>query len=146
MAEYIYLIRCNEFVKIGISSDIEYRLSNLQVGNPYQLQLLHKIECEKASLVEGLLHSRFSRSYERGEWFIMTDEDVEEAVKMCSVFQDGSNAFGDMFVGEILRSAVSYCLEAGINVEWHRDGGTLFMRVDGMNYDPEQKRLVLVEK
>ena len=35
--QYLYIIKCNEFHKIGIANDVEARLAQLSTGNPYQL-------------------------------------------------------------------------------------------------------------
>lgn len=59
-------------IKIGRSSNIPRRLSELSVANPKPLKLLHSFECvsEKAAKhVENTLHKTFSWSKTRGEWF-----------------------------------------------------------------------------
>jgi hypothetical protein len=145
MAEYLYLVRCNDLVKIGITNDVEYRLRTMQTGNPYPLELILQFEYKSAMLVERVLHSKFSKFRVRGEWFRFTDDELETVVKTCLAFEDGSASFGEGFAMEVLRSAVSYCLQAGINVEWNREGDILYMTVEGVNYDPEKESLVITE-
>ena len=57
-------------VKIGKTKDLPSRLKQLQTANGHQLVVLGVISGEK----ERVLHSLFSSSRIRGEWFTMSDE------------------------------------------------------------------------
>jgi hypothetical protein len=144
--EYVYFIRCNEFTKIGITNDIDYRLRSLQTGNPYPLELLCKFEYANALPIEGILHKRFSGRRVQGEWFKLSDTDLSDAFKICGAFDESGMVFGPTWEGELLRSAVSYCFQAGIKVDWEWENGNLIMRVEGVNYDPDNRCLVLVDR
>jgi len=73
----VYFIRCGnketDPVKIGRTSNLDLRLKELQVGNPYTLKLLFKLNCEsseQAKALERFLHKQMHRGYHlRGEWF-----------------------------------------------------------------------------
>ena len=72
----VYFIYCsvdkNSPVKIGMTSDIESRLSALQTGNPYQLFCKAFIPChdkDQACKLEAFLHNRLKKSRMIGEWF-----------------------------------------------------------------------------
>jgi hypothetical protein len=73
----VYFIRCgskeSDPVKIGRTSNLEMRIKELQVGNPYELDLLFKLDCEsneQAKMLERFLHRQMYRMYHlRGEWF-----------------------------------------------------------------------------
>ncbi|QDP52103.1 MAG: hypothetical protein Unbinned706contig1000_47 [Prokaryotic dsDNA virus sp.] len=72
----VYFIYCgdqqNSPVKIGVTSDIDNRISNLQTGNPYVLVCKALIPCsdkEQAYKLESYLHNRFKKKRMNGEWF-----------------------------------------------------------------------------
>ena len=67
--QFIYLIQCGEYVKIGIATDPHKRIQELQIGNPQTLRLLHVLLSLDAAADERLLHSRLSDYYVRGEWY-----------------------------------------------------------------------------
>lgn len=72
---YVYFIKCcnaDGFVKVGVSSDIESRISSLSTGNPYRLELVNSITCiskERAYFVEHVIHNWLSSRRISGEWF-----------------------------------------------------------------------------
>lgn len=78
----VYFIRCEGFVKIGISSDPEQRLKNIQrSGNGTLAPKL--IDLTTAEIVvttpgsfstESQLHKKFAHLREVGEWFRIDDE------------------------------------------------------------------------
>lgn len=69
----IYFIRSyNQFIKIGYSSDPDYRKKCLQTGSPIKLHLQATMQgCFKT---ETGLHEMFSHLRTNGEWFKYTDE------------------------------------------------------------------------
>jgi hypothetical protein len=62
-----YLIRCGDFVKIGITSDIEGRLRALESCNPHTLTVIALLRGGRA--LERALHKRFAEQRHRDEWF-----------------------------------------------------------------------------
>lgn len=63
----IYFIRCEDFVKIGLAKDENKRLADMQVGNPFPLDLLFT---EPGGFKhEAALHRRFAEYRSAGEWF-----------------------------------------------------------------------------
>lgn len=72
----IYIAKCQEFYKIGhTTGDAEHRLSALQTGNPFRVELIGTIPGTVSQ--ERNLHGRFAHKRERGEWFRLTQEDVD---------------------------------------------------------------------
>ena len=67
----VYVINAvgTDFYKIGMSRDAENRLKDLQVGSPYDLRVIAKIETDKAVVVERKIHSTLHNMRVRGEWF-----------------------------------------------------------------------------
>lgn len=82
--ETVYLIKCREFYKIGITTgDVWSRYEALQTGNPYRLELVDCYEFPNAALVEKTLHRMFANSRELGEWFKLTEDGVRRVRKAC---------------------------------------------------------------
>lgn len=74
----VYFIGCATGpIKIGHGRNVEYRLSNLQMGNPNQLTLLTWFPCDNAAQLEAELHERFAAHRLRGEWFAPAPELLE---------------------------------------------------------------------
>lgn len=66
----IYFIKNEDYVKIGYTSDIHNRLSQLQVSSPTKLKLLGLIEGSTED--EQFHHEKFKHLHSSGEWFIHT--------------------------------------------------------------------------
>lgn len=74
---FIYFIQCNGPdgpIKIGKAKFIDKRLSELQIGCPYDLALIGHVLVDDADLEERRLHGCFARHKIRGEWFRCCDE------------------------------------------------------------------------
>ena len=58
-------------VKIGVTNNIKKRMSTMQTGNPYPLNLWYsfKIDSSLAFDIEKKLHDKFRWSRTTGEWF-----------------------------------------------------------------------------
>lgn len=90
MAEYLYLIQCGEFTKIGIADYVDGRIQVLQIGNPYKLKVLkvYKLwENKKNHLavekVEKVFHRAFRHLRVRGEWFRLESYDFDLIDEFC---------------------------------------------------------------
>ena len=68
----VYFIRCGEYVKIGYSINPLQRLTDLQTGMPYRLEILASEWGTPAD--EKFYHTKFKHLRHVGEWFRMTDE------------------------------------------------------------------------
>lgn len=71
---FAYIISCRtvDFIKIGITTDPQRRLTELQTNSPYTLQIALLIECNNlttAQQLEKLLHELMHASRSNGEWF-----------------------------------------------------------------------------
>lgn len=90
MTQYIYLISCNGYFKVGIANDVESRLAQLQTGSPYELQIEECYEFENSEIVEKAIHQAWKANRVRGEWF---DKGVNK-VTAVSEFQRICAALG----------------------------------------------------
>jgi hypothetical protein len=80
----VYLIRCEEYLKIGVAGYLAHRLMSLQVGNPFELTAVAYRKFDNASMAdaaEALLHKQFASARHRGEWFVISDEAAIEALR-----------------------------------------------------------------
>lgn len=78
-AGYVYLMRSTggEY-KIGCSVSPERRLSSLKTGIPFDIELVYMFKVMNMRATEKLLHFRYAEKRIRGEWFALSDNDVEE--------------------------------------------------------------------
>lgn len=71
-SQIIYVIGVAESpVKIGIATDLNQRIINLQIGNPDPLICHHfvRVPAFRAKAVESAAHLAFEDRHRRGEWF-----------------------------------------------------------------------------
>lgn len=75
---YVYLIHrvgADEY-KIGMATDVDRRLRELQVSNGGKLEVIHAIATDWARELEETMHRHFRKERLRGEWFRLTKNDV----------------------------------------------------------------------
>jgi hypothetical protein len=68
----LYFIKCNDWIKVGRADNPSKRLKELQVGNPYILEL--RMVLDNAGRYEFLFHRELSNIEHNGEWFKITNE------------------------------------------------------------------------
>lgn len=79
MKHCVYLIRCNQYYKIGISSNIDGRLRQIDTGIPYEIILEHCMYGDRRTCVEleSALHRKFYKKRKKGEWFSLYKDDID---------------------------------------------------------------------
>jgi hypothetical protein len=83
----VYLIREEHgAVKIGKTINLEQRFSTLAAQVPYDLELLLAIESDDIHALEAELHRRYAASRINGEWFRLSEEELEEIRREFEVF------------------------------------------------------------
>jgi hypothetical protein len=85
--QYLYLIRCQQYYKIGIANDVQSRLAQLSTGNPFQLSVMAVYGFTNAEPVERAIHQRFAELRARGEWFCLETPDVEDFERICQLLK-----------------------------------------------------------
>jgi len=83
MTQYLYLIRSQEFYKIGVANDVESRLASLQTGNPQMLTVEVVYGFDNAEIVERAIHQKFGKQRGLGEWFSLTQDQITDFEKIC---------------------------------------------------------------
>ena len=74
----IYVIKGADLFKIGATTkSVEQRMRQLQVGSPVLLSLCLSYYCDDVYASERKLHKHFAGRRHHGEWFDLSDEDVE---------------------------------------------------------------------
>lgn len=80
---YIYVLKCNEFYKIGSSTTLEKRILSIQSSCPYEIQVVHTSERRSDfQELKKYLHLKFNYAHERGEWFKLSDTDLKELTEL----------------------------------------------------------------
>ena len=82
LSEYVYVIKCQDYYKIGKANNVDSRLRDLQVSNPYDLELIKTFEVDDGFRFEKFLHKTFKNKHSRGEWFKLSREDLVKIEKM----------------------------------------------------------------
>lgn len=114
---FIYAIRCNEFVKIGIALWPPQRIGEMQVGNPYDLELIrqYRVSTEDAFLIEKNAHAKLSEHSKRGEWFKCSNEEAFDAIETAHKIQNSKilykNANDDRFIWPHIKEATNKMAE-----------------------------------
>lgn len=81
---WIYLIKCGEFYKIGVTQKLEKRLNGLKTANPHPLELLKTWKYDPWSLVrkiEKMLHRHYKPYHHHLEWFKLPEDEV---ARLCA--------------------------------------------------------------
>jgi hypothetical protein len=106
--EFVYFVRCEEFVKIGWATAIETRMNNIRINNPYPIELLAMMV--GSSEEERTLHAFFRDDRERGEWFRFSQamKDFVEAIGQLDPI-DARVAAGEWFVRNAGSRSLQMC-------------------------------------
>lgn len=75
--EYLYLVKADKYIKIGVAKNPESRLISISTGCPFkpEIVLIKKLD-KLCFLVERYLHIKFTDKRCNGEWFELTSEDI----------------------------------------------------------------------
>ena len=85
----IYIIKCNEYIKVGISNDPKRRLKDLQTSNPYKLKLLSVYQPKQPVIAERVIHALLDKYHERGEWFNCSFDIADKVItEFCELTSD----------------------------------------------------------
>jgi phage anti-repressor protein len=76
----VYFIRCDKYVKIGFTYNLPARVEELQTCNPIKLQVVRSIIHEYPQYLESILHKIYAEFCVSGEWFLLSDEQIANAV------------------------------------------------------------------
>lgn len=73
---FMQMQNADGYVKIGFSENVAKRLSSIQVGSPYKIEVIALLANESQTM-EGIIHTILVNSWIKGEWFRPTEEVLE---------------------------------------------------------------------
>jgi hypothetical protein len=73
----IYILYSCGYYKIGITTNIDKRILELQTGNPFLIQLVFFKIVNDASALESELHKKYKNKNVSGEWFYLDNNDIQ---------------------------------------------------------------------
>lgn len=88
----LYAIQCNEFCKLGMTTEFDRRLKNLEAGTPYDIAVVGKKTVQFAGLAysEAWMHKKHADRRVKNEWFRLSPEEahetLQEAIAVASVY------------------------------------------------------------
>ena len=78
---HVYLVTDSTAYKIGVATNVDFRVGELQIGNPRRLTLVCASKCPSPFDVERLLHDRYQHKWISGEWFDLDAIEAGEVVE-----------------------------------------------------------------
>lgn len=83
IAGHIYLLKDSSgYIKIGCSENYKKRVRSLQYSNP-TVKVIKLIKTKDIIGLESLLHETFAHRRIKGEWFSLTDDDMNQIDKIA---------------------------------------------------------------
>lgn len=77
-AGYVYVIKSeNGRYKIGLTRNLDARLSSIATASPFLTQLAHYFKTSQMRELEKALHDHFAAKRQQGEWFELDREDMD---------------------------------------------------------------------
>jgi DNA-binding CsgD family transcriptional regulator len=88
---YVYIISSElGFCKIGRTKNVAARMTQLK-SMPLKVDLIHTIACEDEVKFEKELHERYKDKKKSGEWFSLTEDDIEDLKLIKEIKTNGEN-------------------------------------------------------
>ena len=81
---YVYVVHCKgtTFYKIGITKkNNDDRLYDLQIGCPFELEMIYVIDSIHYKQMEKEIHHRFKDRWIRGEWFDLDEVSLDTVIQ-----------------------------------------------------------------
>ena len=82
LGNYVYIVKCGNYYKIGITQRIASRMTDFRVNNPYDVELIFYGNCDWYKSVEIKIHKLMSEFHHKGEWFLLGKEQVETVINI----------------------------------------------------------------
>ena len=93
----VYLIRNNDSkYKIGIATNPNKRIKQLQTGNSDELKIIETYKSKNASKIETTLHNQYSFKRKIGEWFELSVEEEVNFIMACKRIDETINLLKKM--------------------------------------------------
>lgn len=66
---YILTIEGKNSFKVGVTNDIDKRLSNIQTGNPDKISIFFCDQIDEAYSIESKIKIKYKKYIKNGEWY-----------------------------------------------------------------------------
>lgn len=73
---FIYILSGGGYFKIGLTTNITRRISEIEPRLPFTTELMHTIHVKDMYIAEEYLHEKFAHKRSNGEWFKLDDADI----------------------------------------------------------------------
>lgn len=83
---YVYLVRCEKYHKIGYAHNVESRFNNFKGANPFEVEMIYCVKVPNAKQTESELHKKYHHKRHRREWFILEEEDIKEIKELLKEY------------------------------------------------------------
>jgi len=93
---YLMFDEENEVCKIGATNGrVEKRLRELQTGNSSKIHVMDIFETPNPFKIENFLHIHYRTQHKRGEWFYLTQDDMDKFQEKCKLATEIINSLED---------------------------------------------------
>lgn len=90
---YVYVLSGGGYYKIGFSKHVNVRVKQISPKLPFDVKLVCTIETDDMVRAEAYLHGKYASKRAKGEWFALTDEDLEWLLDTDAlIYSDGYDA------------------------------------------------------
>ena len=73
----VYIVECGGRYKIGKTQNLPFRFAHFTIVLPFEPTLIHLIASDNITQTERDLHVKYKGKRVRGEWFDLTQEDID---------------------------------------------------------------------
>lgn len=131
----LYVLKCKDVYKIGITSrSVESRVADMTTGNPFPIDVVKDYSVANAFRLEQRLHSMFHDKKVHGEWFNLTQEDIQTIDSICAPLVSAEKEVKSVKVAAPLpakKTIAVECRDAAVST-----GDTVYLiNVPGMTLD-----------
>lgn len=77
----VYLLRCQDRFKVGITRALHQRLETIGGQSPYPVEVIHTVRADDPKALESHIHRMMDTSRQHGEWFDLTNSQVRATIQ-----------------------------------------------------------------
>ncbi len=78
--DFVYLLECKGYYKIGHTGNIDNRLNAIRCGNPFEVELIVAKRHIDAEFLERNLHWQYGDNRTHREWFKLDEKEVSQVI------------------------------------------------------------------
>jgi hypothetical protein len=99
--EVVYVVQAGEFFKIGVATDVQVRIREMQTGCPLEITLVASVPCRNPYVSESIVHRHLAEYRVRGEWFKTDLGMIDEAMMLVGLSRMRSESFDPIIRGSV---------------------------------------------